>query len=72
MPVGLLRRDEGRADGRAGAGLVLDDDRLAPLFLQLGRQKARLRFRRTARQIGNDDPHHPGREIEGARRAGRS
>src|SRR4051794_25569316 len=68
MAIGLLRRDESRADGGAGAGLVLDDDRLAPLLLQLRGEKARLRLRRAARQIGNDDPHHAGRKVE---RAGR-
>jgi len=54
VAVGRALRDGVGADDRAGSGPVVDHERLAPAFLQLGREEARIDIGRAARRERHD------------------
>ena len=55
VAIGRGLGDDLRADVAVGAGLVLDDDRLAPRFRELLADRAREDVRRAARRVRHDD-----------------
>ena len=79
MAVGRRLGHDLVADHAAGAGLVLDDDRLAQHLLQPGRDQPGRRVGAAASRIGHDQPHRLGgiglrtgkarRQRQGCRRA---
>src|SRR5581483_5692527 len=70
VAIGRTLRDEIGADIAAGAGLVLDDERLAECLLQRRGDEARREIDRAAGRVGNDEMDRPSRPILGTGRAG--